>query len=199
METAFSILGCFLGTTMPQRREPVWRRGIIKDLSGDVLIHSGAIKAEKISYQINNIVSLEVCACDNHKESFAISIVISIISGFVFDNIIGSFGLLFAVAAFCVAFFLLAKSCYELHVLTNAASTFRIKAKSEDFLQRIKYALEHSMRSPDAVNCRINFKNQTLDELGEGGIQGVSNDCLNLVHGAHKNSHTYGSHELHDI
>ena len=133
-------------------------------------IERGSLVAGKISFQIRNIASLMVSTLESSIGCgpFAAGAIIGAIALGVISQS-GGGAVVGAIAGLGIAAFLLRDSFgpkYQLQLLTNAATSFRIIHKDEQFLLRLKGALEEVMqRGDNSIAYHVNISEQKIDRL----------------------------------
>jgi uncharacterized protein DUF6232 len=125
--------------------------------------------AGNISFQIRNIASLLVSEIPSDR-GCAPFVAGAVIGGIALGLLTQSgVGLVVGAAAgLAIAFYLVGSpaSDYQLQLLTNAATSFRIVHKDEQFLLRLKNAIEEVMqRGDNSVAYHVNIAEQKIDRL----------------------------------
>ncbi|MEA2878934.1 MAG: hypothetical protein QOF14_4130 [Hyphomicrobiales bacterium] len=140
--------------------------------SDKLAIERGSLIAGKISFQIRNIASLVVSTIPRSGCAVVIvgviaGAVIGVVLALAFQNLGGFFlGFLIGMAATLYGMRDDLVDTYELQLLTNAATSFRIVHKDEKFLLRLKNAIEEVMqRGDNSVIYHVNIAEQKIDRI----------------------------------
>lgn len=132
-------------------------------------IERGSLIAGNVSFQIRNIASLFVNRLDSNF-SLGPFIAFPLVVGIVFAFLGGTGGFfLGAIVGAGIAWFIERNNLnppYQLQLLTNAATSFRIVNNDEAFLLRLKTAIEEVMhRGDNAVTYTIHIAEQKIERI----------------------------------
>jgi hypothetical protein len=142
--------------------------------SNRLAIERGSLVAGNISFQIRNIASLSVSALPPKESSItlgtfvAAAIVGALVFGVGSQSSGGATGGAIIGLAIVAVFYFRSSSPpdHQLQLLTNAATSFRILHKDEQFLLRLKQAIEEVMqRGDNSVAYHVNIAEQKIDRL----------------------------------
>jgi hypothetical protein len=133
-------------------------------------IERGSLIAGNVSFQIRNIASLFVNQ-EESKFSFGPFLAFPLVVGIVFAFLLQSAGgfIVGAIIGAGIAWFIERNNLnppYQLQLLTNAATSFRIIDKDQEFLLKLKTAIEEVMhRGDNAVAYTINIAEQKIERI----------------------------------
>lgn len=149
---------------------PIGGSSTEKITSNRLAIEKGSLIAGNISFQIRNIASLIVSEIRKSGLWFLIllgvifggGLIVAIFPhplGFLLGAVLGGFG---AYYLFRKSF----KSTYQLRLITNAATTFLILHDDEQFLLRLKSAIEDVMQKSDgSTYYQVNIAEQKIEKV----------------------------------
>lgn len=127
-------------------------------------IKGGFLDAGNVSVQISNIASIAITPESSYGGFAFLGGLVGLVGGGIIAAQFENFPLFLVLMAICIALFaiIFGRRWFQIAILTNAAASYKLNVKDENFALRFKRALEDARTSQSVTPVFIDTLNNTL-------------------------------------